>query len=97
MGGGIGPLPRLSGLAREEEVPEETAVPTGAGSTSVAALRDAMGEEARASMDIGKQKRVITVEPEPLQVPDTEPAAPEREPEPLPVPEREPERVPAHR
>ena len=48
-------------------------------------------------MDIGKQERVITVEPEPLQVPDTQPAAPEREPGPVPVPEREWERVPARR
>jgi len=48
-------------------------------------------------MDIGKQKRVITVEPEPLQVPHTQPAAPEREPGPVPVPERERERVPARR
>jgi hypothetical protein len=48
-------------------------------------------------MDIGKQKRVITVEPEPLQVPRQEPAAPEREPVPVPVPERELEREPARR
>ena len=48
-------------------------------------------------MDIGKQKRVITVEPEPLQAPRREPAAPERDPAPVPVPERERERVPARR
>jgi len=48
-------------------------------------------------MDIGKQKRVITVEPEPLQAPRQEPVAPERDPVPVPVPERERERVPARR
>jgi len=46
-------------------------------------------------MDIGKQKRVITVEPEPLPAPRQEPAAPEREPAPVLAPERE--RVPARR
>jgi hypothetical protein len=48
-------------------------------------------------MDIGKQKRVITVEPEPLTVPGREPAGPERDPVPVPVPEREREREPARR
>jgi hypothetical protein len=48
-------------------------------------------------MDIGEQKRVITVEPEPLQVPGQEPPAPEREPVPVPRPRRERERVPAER
>jgi hypothetical protein len=48
-------------------------------------------------MDIGKQKRVITVEPEPLQVPREDPATPEREPVPVPVPRREPPRVPTRR
>ena len=48
-------------------------------------------------MDIGKQKRVITVEPEPLQAPRREPASPEREPVPVRAPRRERERVPADR
>ncbi len=48
-------------------------------------------------MDIGKQKRVITVEPEPWQAPRQEPAAPVPMPVPGPVPERERERVPAER
>lgn len=48
-------------------------------------------------MDIGKQKRVITVEPEPLQAPRQEPAAPDREPVPVRAPRRERERVPADR
>lgn len=48
-------------------------------------------------MDIGEQKRVITVEPEPLQVPREDPAPPEREPVPVRAPQRERERVPAER
>ena len=45
-------------------------------------------------MDIGEQKRIIQVEPEPLQVPVEEPV---RE-EPIPAPpEREREPVPARR
>lgn len=48
-------------------------------------------------MDIGKQKRVITVEPEPLQAPGPEPRPVEREPVPVRAPRREPERVPAGR
>ena len=48
-------------------------------------------------MDIGEQKRVITVEPEPLQVPREQPEAPEREPVIVPAPERKREGVPARR
>jgi hypothetical protein len=46
-------------------------------------------------MDIGKQKRVITVEPEPLWAPREEPVAPEPDPVPVPPSRPEPERVPA--
>lgn len=48
-------------------------------------------------MNIGKQKRVITVEPEPLRTPRPESLPPEREPVPVPAPRRERERVPAER
>ncbi len=48
-------------------------------------------------MDIGEQKRVITVEPEPLQVPRPERPFPEREPVPVPVSRPERETVPAER
>jgi len=48
-------------------------------------------------MDIGKQKRVITVEPEPLQAPRQEPLPPERELVPVRAPRREKEQVPADR
>lgn len=44
-------------------------------------------------MDIGEQKRVIIVEPEPLQAPIEEPAAPGA----VPIPVREPEKVPLRR
>lgn len=46
-------------------------------------------------MDIGKQQRVIQVEPEPLRAPAEEPA--EREPASVPAPprKREREKVPA--
>ena len=39
-------------------------------------------------MDIGKQQRIITVEPEPIQEPviEPEPATPAPEPEPADVP-----------
>ena len=43
-------------------------------------------------MDIGEQRRLIIVEPEPLQVPAKEPV-PEREPARVPAPEREKEKV----
>jgi hypothetical protein len=46
-------------------------------------------------MDIGEQKRVIIVEPEPLQAPVEEPVAPGAVPVPLPL--REPEPVPVRR
>jgi hypothetical protein len=46
-------------------------------------------------MDIGEQKRVIIVEPEPIQVPVEEPAGPAAVPEPAPVREAEP--VPVRR
>jgi len=46
-------------------------------------------------MDIGEQKRIITVEPEPLQAPVEEPAR--EEPIPALVPEREKEPVPVRR
>jgi len=48
-------------------------------------------------MDIGKQKRVITVEPEPWEAPRREPAVPEPTPVPVPAPRPERERVPAER
>lgn len=48
-------------------------------------------------MNIGKQKRVITVEPEPVQAPRPEPRSPEREPVPVRAPRPERERVPAER
>jgi hypothetical protein len=38
-------------------------------------------------MDIGKQQRIIQVEPEPITAPVEAPAEPS--PEPVPVPERE--------
>ncbi len=44
-------------------------------------------------MDIGEQKRVIIVEPEPVQVPFEERAAPDAVP--AKVPAREPEPAPA--
>jgi hypothetical protein len=44
-------------------------------------------------LNIGKEQRIIQVEPEPLTVPVPEHPAEERRP--APVPEREPERVPA--
>jgi hypothetical protein len=43
-------------------------------------------------MDIGEQKRVIIVEPEPLQAPAEEPASPDAVPAPLPLPEPVPVR-----
>ena len=46
-------------------------------------------------MDIGEQKRVIMVEPEPLQAPVEEPIVPERESVPVPVPGRDGDKVPA--
>jgi hypothetical protein len=46
-------------------------------------------------MDIGEQKRVIIVEPEPLQAPIEEPSPPGAVP--APVPRREPEPVPTRR
>lgn len=46
-------------------------------------------------MDIGEQKRVIIVEPEPVRVPFEEPAAPDAVP--AKVPAREPEPVPVRR
>ena len=46
-------------------------------------------------MDIGEQKRVIIVEPEPVQVPFEEPAAPDSVP--AKVPARETEAVPVRR
>jgi hypothetical protein len=46
-------------------------------------------------MDIGEQRRVIIVEPEPLHVPDEGPAEPQ--PTPAPLPRREPEPVPVRR
>ena len=46
-------------------------------------------------MDIGEQKRVIIVEPEPVTAPVEEPASPGAAPVPLPLPE--PETVPARR
>lgn len=45
-------------------------------------------------MDIGEQKRVIQVEPEPVRTPAEEPA-PELPAEPVPVPERREETVPS--
>jgi|GEM_PF-2215647 len=51
--------------------------------------------EAAKSMDIGEQKRVIIVEPEPVQVPVEEPIAPETAPP--AAPSREPEPAPARR
>jgi hypothetical protein len=46
-------------------------------------------------MDIGEERRVIIVEPEPLQAPVEEPAPQEPVSVPAPEPEREP--VPAKR
>jgi len=46
-------------------------------------------------VDIGEQKRVIQIEPEPLTVPVEEPTPPTAVPAPAVVPEREPVSVPA--
>jgi hypothetical protein len=55
-----------------------------------------VGVARRQHVDIGEQKRVIQVEPEPIEVPVREPE-PQRHDEPVPVPEREDEgqQVPA--
>jgi len=45
-------------------------------------------------MDIGKQQRIIQVEPEPLTVPPMEPPADERQPASVPAPQREAEPAP---